>query len=40
MLRPDRLREFHRLLLRQYAEHLEVHARQVRRILAAWRGRK
>lgn len=23
-----------------YAEHLEVHARQVRRILAAWRGRK
>jgi hypothetical protein len=23
-----------------YAEHLEVHARQVRRIVAAWRGRK
>ena len=23
-----------------YAEHLEVHARQVRRILEAWRGRK
>jgi hypothetical protein len=26
--------------LRIYAEHLEVHERQVRRILAAWRGRK
>jgi len=26
--------------LRIYAEHLEVHARQVRRNLAAWRGRK
>lgn len=26
--------------LRIYAEHLEVHERQVRRVLAAWRGRK